>query len=428
MYAFEEFSEQSICQARASVMIYDDTSKKWVPIKPGQQGFSRINIYHNTANNTFRVVGVKLQDQQVVINYSLVKGLKYNQATPTFHQWRDARQVYGLNFASKEEATTFSNAMLFALNIMNSQDGGPATQRQVQNIQNGPSPDEMEVQRREMMEQQQRQESLERRTSTTGPALPPGHPSANTVAATAVPTPATGPPPPPPPPGPPPPTGVTPPPPPPLLAGGGQGVYYEDMPSSGLAAALANCKLRKVQRSEDGSSGTCPSGATKTDANRTSSGGGGGGLMEEMNKLLAKRRKAASQTEKPGDKKDEESQNEDVSPSPSPNTRGPAQQNSSDSGKKPWERSNSVEKPAPSLLSRTPPALKSPEAKSPEVIQSQPPFRMKPVSSSNDVSSDVLDCDRMKQEILEEVVRELHKVKEEIIDAIRQELSRISTT
>ncbi|XP_069714917.1 ena/VASP-like protein isoform X1 [Phaenicophaeus curvirostris] len=165
MYAFEEFSEQSICQARASVMVYDDTSKKWVPIKPGQQGFSRINIYHNTATNTFRVVGVKLQDQQVVINYSIVKGLKYNQATPTFHQWRDARQVYGLNFASKEEATTFSNAMLFALNIMNSQDAGPAAQRQVQN---GPSPDEMEAQRRQVMEQQQqRQESLERRTSTT---------------------------------------------------------------------------------------------------------------------------------------------------------------------------------------------------------------------------------------------------------------------
>uniref|UniRef100_A0A667ZZS9 Ena/VASP-like protein n=1 Tax=Myripristis murdjan TaxID=586833 RepID=A0A667ZZS9_9TELE len=117
-------SATSICQARASVMVYDDTSKKWVPIKPGQQGFSRINIYHNTANNTFRVVGVKLQDQQVVINYSIVKGLKYNQATPTFHQWRDARQVYGLNFASKEEATTFSNAMLFALNVLSAQDGG----------------------------------------------------------------------------------------------------------------------------------------------------------------------------------------------------------------------------------------------------------------------------------------------------------------
>lgn len=68
-------SEQSICQARASVMVYDDTSKKWVPIKPGQQGFSRINIYHNTANNTFRVVGVKLQDQQVsapFLTFSLI--------------------------------------------------------------------------------------------------------------------------------------------------------------------------------------------------------------------------------------------------------------------------------------------------------------------------------------------------------------------
>ncbi|XP_063804426.1 ena/VASP-like protein isoform X7 [Pseudophryne corroboree] len=692
-------SEQSICQARASVMIYDDTSKKWVPIKPGQQGFSRINIYHNTASNTFRVVGVKLQDQQVVINYSLVKGLKYNQATPTFHQWRDARQVYGLNFASKEEATAFSNAMLFALNIMNSQDGGPAAQRQTPSIQNGPSPDEMEIQRRQIMEQQQRQETLERRTSTTvstlqinvssspshcqspppdysnysvpptagaipppsyakvissaspvpepsnksnqksskrtsgspelphclsgfepsasqgsafspiwpsngtlsrsvkqislspppppgphapltshqsvkhpsvsytsrsssptvaspvlhhsvspqtfipvmlpvipgqnarirggpdrmvqnpnvphvgpddqadelqttqipinsqrtqvksadrcflscletvplpqmpvianpagtlthasaqpfhpsshasqpsyqstshfvslpppyaavseltlskrtthfmtssaisqlSPMLPPGHPSSTTmVASIGLALAPTSGPPPPPPPGPPPPSGATPPPAPPLPAGGSQGVVYEDSPASGLAAALAGAKLRKVQRPEDVSGSSSLSGASKTDANRTSSGGSGGGLMEEMNKLLAKRRKAASQTDKPGDKKEEECQNEDSSLSSSPNTRGPTPQNSADLGKKPWERSNSVEKPVASLLSR-----------------------MKPVNSSNDVSSDALDFDRMKQEILEEVVRELHKVKEEIIDAIRQELSRISTT
>ncbi|XP_075782692.1 ena/VASP-like protein isoform X3 [Pelodiscus sinensis] len=711
-------SEQSICQARASVMVYDDTSKKWVPIKPGQQGFSRINIYHNTASNTFRVVGVKLQDQQVVINYSIVKGLKYNQATPTFHQWRDARQVYGLNFASKEEATTFSNAMLFALNIMNSQDGGPTTQRQVQN---GPSPDEMEVQRRQVMEQQQqqqRQESLERRISTTvstlqikvssspshcqspppdysnynastsagaappppsyaniissastipdsssitsfkpsnrarefpllrhrhsaselspspgsfsspvwpnhrtvaqsikqislspppeppshfpfahhqpvrrsslshspqsscsvtttcpmqkgfipqphipevlpvipvqngrirgstditvqeasanvpqiglngqskdppttqiplnssrtqvkcvdgfffsyletvpisqlpviasragsfpqasfqssqssphstkqlyqamshfvslpppsaavsevnmskktppfmtsstishlSPILPPGHPST----AATIPASSSGPPPPPPPPVPPPPTGAAPPPPPPLPAGGGHGGSIDDGSVSGLAAALAGAKLRRVQRPEDGSGGSSPSGASKSDANRTSSGGGGGGLMEEMNKLLAKRRKAASQSDKPADKKEEESQNEDASTSPSPVTRGPSQQqNSADPGKKPWERSNSVEKPVSSLLSRNS-SVKSPEAKSP--IQSQLPSRMKPVSSSNDVAMDALDFDRMKQEILEEVVRELHKVKEEIIDAIRQELSRISTT
>lgn len=99
--------------------------------------------------------------------------------------------------------------------------------------------------------------------------------------------------------------------------------------------------------------------------------------MEEMNALLARRRKAA-------DEKKDESQN-----------------NAADGVKKPWDRANSAERS--SLVSR-----------------------VRPVGSISD--SDALDFDRMKQEILEEVVRELHKVKDEIIDAIRHELSRISTT
>lgn len=362
MYSLDDFGEQSICQARASVMVYDDASKKWVPIKPGQQGFSRINIYHNTANNTFRVVGVKLQDQQVVINYSIVKGLKYNQATPTFHQWRDARQVYGLNFASKEEATTFSNAMLFALNVLSSPDsGGPAVQRQ-----NGPSSDENEAQRR-MMEQHQMHKERERRTSGSA----------------AAPAPMAGPPAPPPPPGPPPPMAVPPPMPPPLPAGGGPpggppGVQHQP---SGLAAALAGAKLRKVNRDES----SPPGSSGKSDSNRSSggSGGGGEGLMQEMNALLARRRKAS---EKP---------DEDDS-----GGRGSGQQNSTDAVKKPWERSNSAEKS--SLVSR-----------------------VRPIGSTSEADT---EFDRMKQEILDEVVRELHKVKDEIINAIRQEIGRISTS
>ncbi|KAI3364432.1 hypothetical protein L3Q82_011225, partial [Scortum barcoo] len=365
-------SEQSICQARASVMVYDDTSKKWVPIKPGQQGFSRINIYHNTVNNTFRVVGVKLQDQQVVINYSIVKGLKYNQATPTFHQWRDARQVYGLNFASKEEATTFSNAMLFALNLL-SADVGPAVQRQVQN---GPTSDEIEAQRaRQMMEQQQQMQAhmeRERRSSNSGSPFQ-GHPAVLSVAPPVVPPPMNmgGPPPPPPPPGPPPPSAGAPQPPlpPPLPMGGGS--HVDEPPAqTGLAAMIAGAKLRRVQRPEDSSSGA------KNDANRTS--GGSGGLMEEMNALLARRRKAAS--EKP-----EDSQNDDPN-SPSPSTR--SGQNATDGAKKPWDRANSADR---SMASR-----------------------IRPVGGGSDTDS--LDLDRMKQEILDEVFRELHKVKDEIID------------
>uniref|UniRef100_H0X0Q2 Ena/VASP-like protein n=1 Tax=Otolemur garnettii TaxID=30611 RepID=H0X0Q2_OTOGA len=550
-------SEQSICQARASVMVYDDTSKKWVPIKPGQQGFSRINIYHNTASNTFRVVGVKLQDQQVVINYSIVKGLKYNQATPTFHQWRDARQVYGLNFASKEEATTFSNAMLFALNIMNSQEGGNTLSRKGKNSQiklkirlgadregltirrmvakkkrrrkeriranldiehlerkkkyltrktheelslSGTSIQQLKKKKKKKSQQPNMERSSGKKKKSqlkrwwrrgeetarnrqeyvrstqldrygekfkSGPLIPaacpadaesslhdgigdhsssvhililcsesvrptfkrsvcqiPGPPpeppaplwplcisNAGLMPASCPfpnqswnnPLPSSGPPPPPPPPVPPPPTGATPPPPPPLPAGGAQGASHDESSISGLAAALAGAKLRRVQRPEDASGGSSPSGTSKSDANRASSGGSGGGLMEEMNKLLAKRRKAASQTDRPADKKEDESQTEEehlVSKARRGNEL-------TEASRKPWERSNSVEKPVSSLLSRP---------------------GMKPTGSGNDVALDAFDLDRMKQEILEEVVRELHKVKEEIIDAIRQELSGISTT
>jgi WH1 domain len=56
---------------------------------------------------------------QVVVNCSIFKSLKYNQATPTFHQWRDNRQVYGLNFANKEDADNFAQAMYNALDKLN---------------------------------------------------------------------------------------------------------------------------------------------------------------------------------------------------------------------------------------------------------------------------------------------------------------------
>lgn len=55
---------------------------------------------------------------QVVINCSIPRSLKYNQATATFHQWRDQRQVYGLNFANKEDADSFAQAMKSALDTL----------------------------------------------------------------------------------------------------------------------------------------------------------------------------------------------------------------------------------------------------------------------------------------------------------------------
>ncbi|XP_017837815.1 protein enabled isoform X3 [Drosophila busckii] len=113
----DQLFEQSIIGARASVMVYDDNQKKWVP-SGSSSGLSKVQIYHHQQNNTFRVVGRKLQDHEVVINCSIMKGLKYNQATATFHQWRDSKFVYGLNFSSQSDAENFARAMMHALEVL----------------------------------------------------------------------------------------------------------------------------------------------------------------------------------------------------------------------------------------------------------------------------------------------------------------------
>lgn len=100
-------------------MVYDDNQKKWVP-SGSSSGLSKVQIYHHQQNNTFRVVGRKLQDHEVVINCSILKGLKYNQATATFHQWRDSKYVYGLNFSSQSDAENFARAMMHALEVIQS--------------------------------------------------------------------------------------------------------------------------------------------------------------------------------------------------------------------------------------------------------------------------------------------------------------------
>uniref|UniRef100_A0A8C4X0A6 WH1 domain-containing protein n=1 Tax=Eptatretus burgeri TaxID=7764 RepID=A0A8C4X0A6_EPTBU len=105
--------EQSIGQVKAIVLLYDDNSKKWMP-SGGVQGFSLVHLYENV-NGSYRIVGHHCQTRQVVINFSIPKGLNYHEATPTFHQWRFKQLVYGLNFGSEEDAAVFSAAVKGAL-------------------------------------------------------------------------------------------------------------------------------------------------------------------------------------------------------------------------------------------------------------------------------------------------------------------------
>ncbi|KAM8904133.1 vasodilator-stimulated phosphoprotein isoform 3-T3 [Spinachia spinachia] len=431
-------SESSICQARATVMIYDDGNKKWLPAGTGAQSFSRVQIYHNPSTNAFRVVGRKMQtDQQVVINCPIVRGLKYNQATNNFHQWRDARQVWGLNFGSKEDATLFANGMAHALEVLSSvADAGYSTLPRP--VSNGPTPEELEQQRRleqqQRLEQQERErqerERQERERQAAAVSIPPAPPLAPSGPAP--------PPAPPPPPGPPPSGGIPPPPgPPPPLApplpplvvgggGGGSGISgggggggsgnggggggdgdgdAGGFGGGGLAAAIAGAKLRKVSKQEDGAP-AAPIGRADSSRSSNSSiggGGGGGGLMGEMSAILARRRKAAEPGEKPPLKTQD---NDDSEP--------PGQ---GDTQRRPWEKSS---------MTRNNSIPKSMDS-APSLSQG---FRPKTAGGSNNNDTGAMedsDLEKMKQEILEEVRKELQKVKEEIIGAFIQELQKRST-
>lgn len=99
-------------------MVYDDQAKKWNP-SGSSPGISKVQIFQHLLNQSYRVVGRKLQDHEVVINCLLAKGLKYNQANQTFLQWRDSKQVYGLHFQSKEEADVFAQTLKLAVDNLN---------------------------------------------------------------------------------------------------------------------------------------------------------------------------------------------------------------------------------------------------------------------------------------------------------------------
>jgi hypothetical protein len=109
--------EDVLTSCKATAMIYNDTQKKWIHCAPN--GPAKIQLLFAPDTQSYRIVGRQIQDHEVVLNHSISKGLKYNQATPTFHQWRDQSCVYGLNFSSKLDAQEFGTTMLKILESVN---------------------------------------------------------------------------------------------------------------------------------------------------------------------------------------------------------------------------------------------------------------------------------------------------------------------
>ncbi|GFU90961.1 hypothetical protein TNCV_4922921 [Trichonephila clavipes] len=70
-------------------MVYDSTLKKWIP-SGSSSGLSKVHIYHNIENNTFRVVGRKVQDHEADGNPGatqdlLCRGLTLNMLNLGIH-------------------------------------------------------------------------------------------------------------------------------------------------------------------------------------------------------------------------------------------------------------------------------------------------------------------------------------------------------
>jgi len=109
--------EDILTSCKATAMIYNDAQKKWIHCAPN--GPAKVQLLFAPDTQTYRIVGRQIQDHEVVLNHSISKGLKYNQATPTFHQWRDQSCVYGLNFSSKIDAQEFGTTMMKILESVN---------------------------------------------------------------------------------------------------------------------------------------------------------------------------------------------------------------------------------------------------------------------------------------------------------------------
>ncbi|XP_024080762.1 protein enabled isoform X3 [Cimex lectularius] len=447
-------SEQSIASARASVMVYDDTTKKWIP-SGTTSGLSKVHIFQNQANNTFRVVARKLNDHEVVINCVILKGLKYNQATPTFHQWRDNKQVYGLNFSCREDADAFARAMTYVLDVLNSNSlPRPPPQAMTQQPQshyqqaNGQYDEDMgyssqmiqwpniyhqvstggptridlspishsrTMTREDVANIQERRMSQQSQISNNGnacspsgvpvPPTPPGHHRTSSAPPAPQPPPMSlAPPPPPAPPSAPPCPPMGPPPPgmPPAVVPAGAAPPPPPPPpqpnmsrsssndGQDSSSLAAQLQSARLRRSNKQSAENSGSSTSSSGSNYGTLGRGGSGMASMMDEMAKTLARRRAAAEK-----------KEVEPSPQEPDYGTAERKTWGSGNKLGNGCEASPKP-----SRR--ALASSEESLPKV--------------NGDAGLSELEA--IKQDILREMRREINKMKSDIIEAIKTELNR----
>lgn len=273
--------EYTLITTDADILTFNNINKSWVPI--GDK--CNISITNEPSTNNVKIV-VK-SNNNIILNNPVNSKLKYNEAMPSFHQWRDSTGIYGVKFTSEHLASEFSAKIKEAITLSSTP---PSVQ--TKSVPQPPIPNPSP----------QIPTMSARAAPPPPPPLrsaappPPPPPQAPAVAQSFS---AVPPPPPPPPCAMPPPGGVPPPPcavPPPMAAP--PPMAQSSAASGDLSSALLSVKLKKSQPPPEQSTPK-PSGGMAASSSASaiptpspSSGGGGGGdIFSEMAQKLANRKK-----------------------------------------------------------------------------------------------------------------------------------------
>ncbi|XP_048861395.1 sprouty-related, EVH1 domain-containing protein 2-like isoform X5 [Brienomyrus brachyistius] len=103
-----------IVRVKAVVMTRDDSSGGWLALEGG--GLSRVGVCkvlpsELMGRSDFLILGERLKDKQVILEFFLKKDLIYTKATPTFHHWKVDNRKCGLTFQSPADARAFDRGV-----------------------------------------------------------------------------------------------------------------------------------------------------------------------------------------------------------------------------------------------------------------------------------------------------------------------------
>ena len=114
-------AEVSVCASVASVMMYDEVTRHWIPAHCSSAPCEcQVEILHNYQQYSFKIVARTLSSGELILTSSVERGMRYNEATINFHQWRDTKIVYGLHFLNNDEAKVFGDVMRTCIDSLNS--------------------------------------------------------------------------------------------------------------------------------------------------------------------------------------------------------------------------------------------------------------------------------------------------------------------